>query len=411
WYADPNNTVEFGASTIYYNFKPGEITTPETSSFIDQKLDDQYALEPAVYLSNEQKLGALTLQYGLRASAFYRFGAGTEYLYDENRPQSEETIVDSIVHGRGDVMASFGGLEPRFAANYRLGERSSVKASYQRTRQYIHLISNTTAATPLDVWAPSGPAVNPALADQVAVGYFRNFRDNTYEFSAETYYKHFQDVVDYKDGANLLLNEYLTADLLRGDGRAYGLELMMRRQIGRLTGWVGYTLARTERQVLAEDNGLRPEFTRAQRQEIEINNGEYYAANWDKTHDLTVVAAYELNDRWTVSTNFSYMTGRPITYPNARYEWNGIQVPNYDNRNGARTPDYHRLDFSATWERPRPDRRWQGSWTFSVYNAYNRRNPYSIYFRQNADDATLTEAVQFSVFGSVIPAVTYNFTF
>ncbi|SDL09281.1 Outer membrane receptor proteins, mostly Fe transport [Catalinimonas alkaloidigena] len=414
WYPTPSNTVEFGTSTIYYTFKPGDFQTiSEASAFTPFQLDDQYAVEPAVYASNEQKIGnRLTLQYGLRASAFYRLGEGTAYIYDPNHPKSAETIIDTVQYGRGEVMSKFWGLEPRFSANYKLNDQSSLKLSYNRMRQNIHLISNTTAATPLDVWSPAGPHINPALADQIAAGYVRNFDENRYEFSVETYYKYFQDLVDYRDGAELLLNRTLEADLLRGDGRAYGVELLLRKQEGRLTGWIGYTLSRSERLVTAAMNGDRG-FTPQEKKEISINNGTYYPSNWDKTHDVTVVAAYQLSENWSINSNFSFMTGRPITFPNGRAEWEGVVFPVYDNRNGARTPVYHRLDFGATWERPNDEnKRFHSSWTFSLYNVYARRNPYSIYFQQVPDgDAFQTQAYRLSIFGSVIPGITWNFNF
>lgn len=270
-------------------------------------------------------------------------------------------------------------------------------------RQYLQLVSNTTAATPLDIWTPAGMYVKPAIVDQVSVGYFRNFKTNAYQASAEVYYKNYQNLLDYKDNAELLLNTHLETELLEGKGRAYGLEVQIKKVKGDLTGWISYTLSRSELQV------------------PHINQGDYYPSNYDKTHDITLVGQYELSDKWNFGATFTYMTGRPITYPDSRYVYEGITIPNYTNRNGARTPSYNRLDLSVTLtpqkkkekvlffiNRPKS---WQSSWTFSLYNVYARRNPYSIYFKQNEDNPQITEAYRLSIFGSVIPGITYNLSF
>lgn len=396
YFLNPQNTIEFGASALLYRFQPGDVDfLGDRTNFNDFALEHEHAMEYAAYLSNEQKIGSkLTLKYGLRYSLFQNIGSGTVYKYAEGVPRSETSIVDTLQYGSREVIKSFGGLEPRLAVNYRLDDESSLKASYNRTRQYIHLISNTTAATPIDVWKPAGSYVDPATADQVAFGYFRNFSNNMFEASVEVYYKQFKDLVDYKDGANLLFNQTIETELLSGDGRAYGAEVLIRKNKGDLTGWLAYTLSRTERQVEG------------------INNGEYYPSNYDKLHDVSLVLNYQISKSWDIGANFAFMTGRPITYPDGRYTYDGITVPVYSNRNGARTPAYHRLDLSANLNpRKNEGRRWKSTWNFGVYNAYNRRNPYSIYFRQNETNPTVTEAVQLSIFGSIIPSVTYNFQF
>ena len=238
--------------------------------------------------------------------------------------------------------------------------------------------------------------VDPATADQVALGYFRNFNSNKYEFSGEIYYKEFQNLLDYVDGANLILNESIETELLSGDGRAYGFETQIKKKSGIFTGWISYTLARTERQVTG------------------INNSEWYPSNYDKLHDVSVVGIYTVNDKWELSANFAFMSGRPITYPDGKYEQNGGQliIPNYGNRNGARLTAYHRLDFAATLTpRKNKDRRWQAEWVFSIYNVYGRRNAYSINFRQNEDNPSITEAYRLSILGTMLPSVGYNFKF
>jgi len=409
YFLNPQNTIEFGVNALFYSFDPGSAKgTSEESIFNEVGVERKRGFEPAIYLSNEQKFGdKFTVQYGIRYSMFVNYGPQTVYQYKDGIPDSKENIVDTLEFGKNEIIKTYSGLsgfEPRLAMNYTLNQRNSFKASYNRTRQYIHLISNTTAATPIDVWAPADTYIKPATVDQVAVGYFRNFYENTYQLSFEGFYKWYYDVLDYRDGAELLINPQLETQLLSGDGRAYGLEFMLKKAKGQFTGWVSYTLSRSERTVPG------------------INNGESFATNWDKTHDISVVLSYDINPKWNFSANFAFMTGRPITYPDSRYEFDGIIVPNYSNRNGARTPSYHRLDFSATYTKPKDKsnkvffffkkpKDWQSTWVFSVYNVYARKNPYSVYFRQNADNPMQTEAVQLSIFGTIIPSVTYNFKF
>lgn len=409
YFPNPNHTIEFGWNALFYTFDPGATRpTNSESIFIEASVDRKRALEPALYISNTHSVtDNFTLQYGVRYSMFVNYGPQTVYQYADGQPTLEENIVDTVEYGRGDVIKTYSGLdgfEPRLSLNYTINNRHSVKASYNRTRQYIHLISNTTAATPIDVWAPSDTYIEPTTADQVAVGYFRNFNDNMFEVSLEGYYKKFYNVIDYRDGAELLLNDKLETDLLTGDGVAYGAELMLRKKRGKLTGWMSYTLARTERTITG------------------INNGDPFPSNWDKTHDFSAVATYDINDKWSISGIFAFMTGRPITFPDGRYEFDGLVVPNYSNRNGARIPNYHRLDLSATYTKPKDKAKkiffffnkpkdWTSSWVFSVYNVYGRQNPYSVFFRQNELNPQVTEAVQLSIFATVIPAVTYNFSF
>ncbi len=404
FFPNVNNTIEFGAQGILYDFAPGRAAgLGDESIFNVVEVQGENAAEIAAYIGNKQTINdRLSIEYGVRYSRFLNLGNRDVFLYDQGNPTSDEAIIDTVNYGSGEVIADFGGFEPRFAINYTFSERSSIKAGYNRMRQYIHLVSNTTAATPLDIWTPAGKYVDPSIADQVSVGYFRNFDDNMYQASVEVYYKNYQNLLDYKDNAQLLLNDNLETELLQGQGRAYGLEFQVEKVKGRMTGWISYTLSRSELQV----DG--------------INRNDWYASNYDKTHDITVVAQYKLNEKWKFGGNFAFMTGRPITYPDSRYVYEGIVVPNYTNRNGARTPTYHRLDFSATLVPKQKDKvffffnrpdTWESSWTFSVYNAYGRRNPYSIFFRQNEDNPTQTEAVRLSIFGSVIPGITYNLKF
>ncbi len=399
YYKNPRNTFEFGANALFYNFKPAKVSGVNVNNF---ELENQVAIEPAVYVSHEHHFTEnFKVQYGLRYSFFLRMGAGTVYEYDPTRPKDPTTVINTTIYEDGDIIKSFGGLEPRLLVNYILNDVSSVKASYNRTRQYIHLISNTTSATPIDVWRPSDTHINPATADQVALGYFRNFKNNTYELSAEVYYKTMNDIVEYKDGADLLLNEQLETDLITGDARSYGLELMLKKQEGKLTGWISYTLSRSERKV------------KGQFAEETINEGNYYPSNFDKLHDVSLVLSYQFNKKWSMGTSFAFTTGRPITLPTGKYQWGGFTIADFSaDRNGDRIDNYHRLDISATYNVPQKEgKRWQSSWSFGVYNLYSRRNTYSLTFRQNEDNPLVGEAVKISIFGSAIPFVTYNFNF
>lgn len=396
YFFSPKSKLDFGAEGNIYRFHPGLARgVGDESIFNEIDIQHNHALESAVYVSFEHEpIRNLTLQYGLRYSLFQRMGKEDVYIYENGVPSSKEAIIDTISYDSWEPIKTFTAPEPRFSANYVIDDANSVKFSYNRMQQYIHLVSNTTSATPIDIWTPSGTYIKPATVDQIAFGYFRNFQNNTYEASIEGFYKNFQNLLDFKDGAELLLNETLETELLTGDGRAYGLELSVRKNEGILTGWISYTLSRSERKVPG------------------INNNEYYPANYDKTHDLSITGNWKINEKWSLSANFAYATGRPITYPASRYEYDGITVPHYGNRNGARTPDYHRLDAGVNYTpNKNPEKRWTSSWDFGVYNLYARRNAYSIFFRQNEDNPLQTEAVRLSVFGSVLPYVTYNFSF
>ncbi|MEZ4952746.1 MAG: TonB-dependent receptor [Saprospiraceae bacterium] len=396
YFLNPKSELDFGVEANLYRFHPGRARgLGDESIFNEIDVQHQHALEGAIYASYEHEpIRNLTLQYGLRFSTFQRLGSEDIYLYENGIPTDREAIVDTVSYSKNEKIISFSAPEPRFSANYVINNQQSVKFSYNRMRQYIHLVSNTTSATPIDIWTPSGKYIDPATVDQVALGYFRNFKSNAYEASIEGFYKDFDNLLDYKDGAELLLNSTLETELLSGEGRAYGLELSVRKNKGAITGWVSYTLSRSERKVPG------------------INDGEYFPSNYDKTHDLSITAAWKINERWQLSSNFAFATGRPITYPASRYVYDGITVPHYNNRNGARTPDYHRLDIGVQLTpKKNKDRRWQSSWDFGVYNAYARKNAYSIFFRQNEDNPLETEAVRLSIFGSVLPYVTYNFSF
>ena len=398
WYPNPKNTVTFGAQATYYDFAPGELAFNSNGTRRSINGDRKYTGEGNLFIGNEQRVGGrVTMQYGLRYSYFAYMGEGIAYFYNDTTPNVRRDTIGTKRYASGEIIKAYQYLEPRFSIKIDLDDRSSFKASYNRLTQPLHLISNTTASTPLDVWTPSTNNLAPQIADQVAIGYFRNFgEDDMYETSVETYYKDMQNQVDYIDGANLLLNTLLEGDLLSGRGRAYGLELFVKKAKGKLNGWISYTLARSERKV----DG--------------INNNEWFANRFDKLHTLNVIANYELNQKLSFSANFVFATGTPATFPTNRYEWQEYVIPhNVDAaRNNVRIPPYHRLDISATFELKK---KFKGTYNhnlvLSAYNVYARRNPFSIYFRSNPDNPQTTEAVRFSVIGNVIPSLTYNFNF
>jgi len=397
YYLNNKNTLRFGGQSIYYDFKPAEAKFASDGRTNDISQPEKFAIENGLYIQNEQKVGArIKLLYGLRWSHFSYLGEGTKQTYNDTIPGLRKTLIAEEDFDKNESIASYNNFEPRISINYSLTETSSIKASYNRMSQYLHLISNTVASTPVDLWLPTTNNLKPQIADQVAVGYFRNFKNNAFEASAEIFVKDFQNQVDYIDNADIFFNNELEGDLLSGDGRAYGLELFVKKNQGPLTGWVSYTLSRSERKVEG------------------INRGEWYPSRFDRLHNLSVVGSYQLNEKWSFSANFVYSTGTPATFPTNRYEIQGIVVPhNFDqSRNNYRIPAYHRLDLSATLTpKKNKERRWQGEWVFSVYNVYSRRNPFSIFFEQDENNPNQTNAIRYSVVGSFVPAVSYNFKF
>jgi hypothetical protein len=397
WYANPNNTVTFGGQSTYYVFRPGQATSKQGRNSFNFSLPDRYSWENALFVSNDQRINdKLSLRYGLRWSSFDYLGSGKAYYYSEAPISGFRRTIDSVRNfGRNESIAFYHNFEPRLAIKYETSDRSSVKASYNRMAQYLHLLSNTAASSPLDVWTPSTNNIKPQLADQYAIGYFFNpGQKDMFEVSVELYYKDLQNQVDYIDGADLLLNEYLEADLLYGKGRAYGAEFYVRKNRGKLTGWVSYTLARSERQVKS------------------INNDAWFPSRFDRLHNLYIVASYQLNKRWEFGGSFVLSTGTPATFPTNLYQVQGFNIPHntFGARNNYRNPAYHRLDFSATMQ-GRKTEKWTSQWVFGLYNTYGRQNPYSVYFRTDPNDATRFEGVKFVVIGTVVPAISYNFNF
>lgn len=390
WYYTPEHTFRFGLSSFYHIIKPGSITVlDQDDNQTESELSNNHALENGLYFSAESRLGErLALRYGLRYSLFHNVGPATGFVYN-----TLYEVIDSTVHEQGEFYNFYHGLEPRLAVNFMLNERSSIKASYSRTRQYLQLASNTTAGTPLDIWFPASPNIRPQISDQGAVGYFRNFLDNKIETSLELYYKKMTNAIDFRDHAQLLLNPRLEGELRIGEATSYGAELYVKYQTDRFSGWISYTLSRTMRDI------------------PEINEGKPYPAPYDKPHDLALVFSYDITERIGVAANWIYSSGIPFTLPSGRYEVAGNIIPLYTGRNEYRLPDYHRLDLSITLRSKRKEgKRWQGEWNFSAYNAYARKNVWTLNFIQDETHPDVTYAEMTYLF-SIVPAITYNFKF
>lgn len=402
--------LEYGINSIYYQFNPGEIRPTTQSSGINPfKLTQKYALENAIYLDAEHKISnKLSVSYGARFSTFHRLGQDELNIYQNNNPvifneelgiyqKAEPTGI--LEFDRSEVIEYFSNFEPRLAVAYQLNDKSSIKASYNRMSQYLHLLSNTNSPTPLDVWTPSGKFIKPQLLDQVALGYFRTINNNEYSLEIETFYKTIDNRIDYIDGADLIANNAIEQVILNGEARAYGLEVLFRKNEGRLKGWLAYTLSKSEQRTPGRTSV-----------ETGINNGEWYNTPFDKTHDISLTGSYELNKKWSLSTNFLFQTGQPATFPNGQYEYNGIVIPSYETRNSSRLPTYHRLDVAVNFNpKPNSKKRFKGEWVFGIYNIYNRKNAANITFRENRNSGN-NEAIRLAIFG-IVPSISYNFNF
>lgn len=404
-------SLKYGISSLYYNFNPGLIEPNSIDSEINRyQIPHKFAWENAVFLEAEHELSKyIIVNYGLRYSNFKRLGQESINVYENNNPvdynEQTETYEKAVpigikTYNKNKTISTFDNFEPRLAVSLLLSEEQSVKVSYNRMSQYVHLISNTTAATPLDIWEPSGPYVKPQIVDQYAVGYFKNFKENEYSLEIESYFKLGKNRLDYIDGADLIGNRAIEQVLLTGKTEAYGLEFLLRKNTGKLNGWVAYTIARSLQQTpgrTANEKG--------------INNGEWYRTAHDRLHDLSVVANYEFTKKWSFNAAFVLQSGRPVTYPDGKYEFLGLQVPNYNKRNNYSMPAFHHLDLSATYTPTKNEnRKWQSEWVFGVYNVYNRKNAASISFRSVEGSDNLTETTKLSIFG-IVPSITYNFKF
>ena len=401
YFLNEKNTIKFGANIIHHTFMPGELDSSD-DSVNDFFIENKYSLESSAYVSNTQKLfDKLTLSYGLRFTNFTQLGPGTIITWDKDgKPISKQK------YEKWETVASYNRLAPRFAMTYVIDEKQSLKAAYVRSYQFLHMISNSTTTSPTDVWLPTSNNIKPAESNQYSLGYFRNFKDNQWEFSSEVYYKNVKNIIDYRTGAATTFNADVESELLYGDGRAYGIEFLLKKRTGKFTGWVSYTLSRSEKLF------------------DEINNNTWFSAKQDRIHDFSIVASYQLTPRVVVSGTWVYFTGNAVTFPSGKYYIEGQLISYYTERNGYRMPDYHRMDVGVTLnnnkfkyeinpetgEKEKVKKRFQSSWNFSVYNVYGRENAYTISFRESETNPGSTEAVQLALF-KFVPSVSYNFSF
>lgn len=410
YYLNSEIKLDFGVSAIDYTFNPGEVMpTSKSSPIVYKQLDIKKAQEFASYFSVEHRMSPrLTAEYGMRFSYFRRMGGQSLNTYLNDQPLVYNAELDIYEKGKiigeksyekGKSIINFSNWEPRLALSFQTGENASVKLSYSRLAQYIHILSNTSSVTPLDVWTPSGPFIKPQLGTQYSIGYFTGVKEDLFALETELYYKTGKNRIDYVDASELLAQNTIETEILSGESRAYGLELLLKKEKGRATGWIAYTLSKSEQRTLGGNAGG-----------LGINGGKWYNTSYDRTHNLNITATYKLNKKWSFSTNFTFQTGRPTTYPNAKYEYQGNTIASYGLRNANRLPAYHRLDISATLTpQKNTHRKWKGEWVFGIYNIYDRKNAAAISFGQNAETG-VTEATRTAIFGFV-PSVTYNFKF
>lgn len=407
FYINERSELTFGAEGVYYRFNPATTRGTSNGEDFDSSLENKFALETAGYISLRQTLSpAWEASIGLRTSSFQYLGPGTAYTYNDTIPGKRRSVVSEEHYGRNETIASYLTPEPRASIKYQLSDFASLKASYSRTAQYIHFISNTTASNPLNVWTPSTNNLKPTTSHQLTLGYFTTLgKAKGFEASAEVYYKNSRNEVDYINGAEILSNAHLEGDLLSGAGRAYGIELYLQKKTGRFTGWASYTLSRSELKI----DG--------------INKGKWYPARYDQTHNLKLVGMLTINEYWSVTTDFVFTTGTPTTYPDQRYLSQGLLIPynSQNTRNDVRLSSYHRLDLSfrlegKTYRKNGKKRKVDDYWVFSIYNVYARKNAFSTYFSQSDDRLTTgqvaqAEAHRVSIIGTMVPSISYNFNF
>jgi hypothetical protein len=390
---------DYGLSAKLYNVQPGNLEPNGGSSIVEEKIiPSEKAIEAALYVSDNFEINdKLLIDIGLRYSMFTTLGVANARIYEENMPKNDETLVETVSYDNNEVVETYGGPEVRLSARYFLGQDLSVKASYNTTYQYIHRLSNTTTISPIDTWKLSDNNIKPQKGRQFGLGFYKNLEGNQYEISLEGYYKESDNFLDFKVGSELLLNETIETETLQGDGQAYGVEFLIRKNSGKLNGWLGYTYSRS---FLKLDSDFAEE---------RVNNGEYFPTNYDKPHDFSAVMNYKLTKRYSFSANLSYQTGRPVTYPVARYNFNNSEYVVYSNRNEFRIPDYYRLDLGVNIEGNHKKNKLAHSfWNISVYNVLGRNNPYSVFFvTENGE----LKAYQSSIFSIPVPTITYNFKF
>lgn len=410
YYANNKLKVDFGISGILHNLNPGQIKpTSENSPVNPLKLEQKSAFESGLYASAEHKItDKLTVNYGLRYSRFNRLGGQKLTNYVNDKPviynndlgiYEEGEAIGEVAFKKNESIETFNNLEPRLGVSYQLNESSSIKGSYTKSTQYMHLLSNTTTVTPVDVWTPSGTYIKPQKSNQYALGYYKNLKNQAYTLEMEGYYKTINNRIDYVDGSDIIGTNTIETEILNGEARAYGLEFLLRKNKGRFTGWLAYTISKSEQRTPGGKAGG-----------LGINDGKWYNTPYDRTHDISITGAYKLNDYWNFSANAIFQTGRPVTYPDSQYKYQGLSIASYSSRNSSRLPTYHRLDLSVTYSpKKNLNRKWQGEWVLGIYNVYGRKNAAAITFRQN-EETGINEANRIAIF-SLIPSITYNFKF
>jgi hypothetical protein len=406
WLPNENHTLDFGINAALYNIQPGKLIGLSDSSMIKPvKMLPEKALESALYITDNITISPkLALDLGVRYSLYAYLGPNKIYTYQPDLPRTRGSVIDSLKYGNNKPICWYSGLEPRLSLRFTISNNSSVKLSYNRIHQYVNLVSNTAVMAPTDVWKLSSPNLKPLTCDHFAVGYFKNFKNNTYETSIELYYKSLTNAIEYKNGADLLLNPYLEADLTNVRGYNYGVELYIKKNTGRLTGWASYTFSRS----LQKTNGIF--------KEDKINDNQLFPSNFDRPNNLILNANYHISKRWRFNGTFTYSTGRPVTLPELKFDYQGYQLLYYSDRNKYRLPDYHRLDVSITLDESlKIKKRWKGSWTFSVINLYGRKNAYSVFYKKEghlvSNDYRQYDTYMLYIIGRPLPMLTYNFTF
>ena len=394
-----NHKTEVGVNATHYRLNPGELLPGSSPSVNYQKTPDENAIELAIHADDEMSLTPeLAVSAGLRYSYFMNLGPGLVRRYATGEAVDEVSVVDSVRYGAGQVTHSYGGFEPRLGIRYSVGPNASVKFGYNMMRQYLQVVTNTTTPLPTARWKTSDEHIRPQISQLLSVGWFQNLKENIYELTLEGYWRTTQNVIDYKPGADFLLQPYPETQLLQGRSKAYGVEMMLAKKKGELTGWVNYTFARTFNQV-NQGASFRER----------INGGDWYRANYDRPHSFNASVNINQGTHHSFSFTFAYSSGRPYTAPEGYIGYQGRIYPYYNERNQERIPAYHRLDFS--WNIYSPSmkaRRWQGHWTFTVYNLYGRKNAYSVFFRT---ENRATKAYQLQIFAAPIPTLSYNFEF
>jgi hypothetical protein len=406
WHPTNNHAVDIGVNGVLYDITPGNLRPYDQLSLVTPiTVQKENANEYAIYASDNFSFSPkIAAEVGLRYSLYLMLGPGSVDIYRNGDPLMVENITDTVKYRKNQIITHYSGLEPRVSVRYKIDDASSIKASYSIMNQYINLISNSSVMTPTDVWKLSDPYEKPLRCDQYALGYFRNFSNNAFETSVELYYKTLKNVIEYQNGAQILLNDHLETDLVNAKGYNYGVELYVKKKTGRLTGWASYTFSRSLRRTTSS---LTSE---------QVNNNNYFPSNYDKPQNIVINSNYHISRRWRFSASFLYNTGRPVTLPEMKYNYGGYQLISYSERNKYRLPDYHRLDVSITLDESlRLKKKWKGSWTFSIVNVYGRKNAYSVYYQKvtptESNDYRQYSLYKLYIIGRPLPTLTYNFSF